>query len=106
MLLLVGPPGCGKTATVHTLTREMGCAVLEWANPVADVGGSESGKHSISLWFLLREFRIVTPGTTVEPPNNGQVRDEHFVHCSEVVPSSEVEMCGQLYRQGVNSCPL
>ena len=27
---------------------------------------------------------------TVEPPNNGHGGDEHFVHCSEVVPSSEV----------------
>ena len=32
---------------------------------------------------------------TVEPLNNGHVGDEHFVHCSEVVHSSEVEMCGQ-----------
>ena len=29
---------------------------------------------------------------TVEPPNNGHIGGEHFVHCSEVVPSSEVEM--------------
>ena len=28
--------------------------------------------------------------TTVKPPNNGHGGDEHFVHCSEVVPSSEV----------------
>ena len=28
--------------------------------------------------------------TTVEPPNNGHVGDECFVHCSEVVPSLEV----------------
>ena len=33
---------------------------------------------------------------TVEPLNNGHVGDEHFVHCSEVVPLSEVEMYGQL----------
>ena len=26
----------------------------------------------------------------MEPPNNGHGGDEHFVHCSEVVPSSEV----------------
>ena len=26
----------------------------------------------------------------VEPPNNGHIGDEHFVHCSEVVRSSEV----------------
>ena len=30
--------------------------------------------------------------STVEPPNNGHIRDECFVHCSEVVPSLEVEM--------------
>ncbi|CAI8034285.1 Cell cycle checkpoint protein RAD17 [Geodia barretti] len=37
MLLLVGPPGCGKTTTVNTLARDMGCTILEWANPVTDV---------------------------------------------------------------------
>ena len=28
----------------------------------------------------------------MEPLNNGHVGDKHFVHCSEVAPSSEVEM--------------
>ena len=37
---------------------------------------------------------------TVEPLNNGHVGDEHFVHCLEVVPSSEVEMYGQLMEGG------
>ena len=27
--------------------------------------------------------------TLIQPLNNGQVGDEHFVHCSEVVPSLE-----------------
>ena len=54
---------------------------------------------------------------TVEPPNNGHVGDEHFVHCLEVVPSSEVEMYGQLMEGGkqfvhcrevvlLSECPL
>ena len=30
---------------------------------------------------------------TVEPPNNGLIGDEYFVHCLEVVPYSGVEMC-------------
>ena len=37
---------------------------------------------------------------TVEPPNNGHIGDEHFVHCSEVVPFSEVEMYGQYIGRG------
>ena len=53
----------------------------------------------------------------MEPPNNGHVGDEHFVHCLEVVPSSEVEMYGQLMEGGkqfvhcrevafLSECPL
>ena len=42
----------------------------------------------------------------MEPPNNGQVGDERFVHCSEVVPSSEVEMYGQYIGRGVNSLSI
>ena len=37
---------------------------------------------------------------TVEPPNNGHVGDECFVHYSEVVPSSEVQTCIQLLAVG------
>ena len=40
------------------------------------------------------------------PLNNGQVGDEHFVHCSEVVPSSEVEMYGQCISRGQNSLSI
>ena len=36
----------------------------------------------------------------VEPPNNGHVGDECFVHYSEVVPSSEVLTCIQLLAGG------
>ena len=43
---------------------------------------------------------------TMEPPNNGQVGDEHFVHCSEVVPSLEIEMYGQYIGRGWTVCPL
>ena len=53
----------------------------------------------------------------MEPPNNGHIGDQHFVHCSEVVPSSEVEMYGQLMEGGkqfvqcrevvlLSECPL
>ena len=43
---------------------------------------------------------------TVEPSNNGHIGDKSFVHCSEVVPSSEVEMYGQYIGRGRTVCPL
>ena len=36
----------------------------------------------------------------MEPPNNGHIGDECFVHYSEVVPSSEVLTCIQLLAGG------
>ena len=43
---------------------------------------------------------------TVGPPNNGHIGDVCFVHCSEVVPSSEGEMYGQYTGRGRTVCPL
>lgn len=36
MLILSGPAGAGKTATVQVLARELGYGVLEWHNPMSD----------------------------------------------------------------------
>lgn len=35
MLLLTGPPGCGKTATLQILARDLGLQVQEWTNPLS-----------------------------------------------------------------------
>ncbi|KAJ7335824.1 hypothetical protein JRQ81_013765 [Phrynocephalus forsythii] len=34
ILLLTGPPGCGKSATVEILAKDLGIQVQEWINPV------------------------------------------------------------------------
>ncbi|XP_006871054.1 PREDICTED: cell cycle checkpoint protein RAD17 [Chrysochloris asiatica] len=34
ILLITGPPGCGKTATLKILSKEHGIQVQEWINPV------------------------------------------------------------------------
>ena len=34
LLLITGPVGCGKTATLHALANNLGFFVLEWVNPV------------------------------------------------------------------------
>ncbi|NXS19154.1 RAD17 protein, partial [Mystacornis crossleyi] len=33
VLLLTGPPGCGKTATLQILAKDLGLQVQEWTNP-------------------------------------------------------------------------
>ncbi|NXV80146.1 RAD17 protein, partial [Atlantisia rogersi] len=35
ILLLTGPPGCGKTATVQVLANDLGIQVQEWVNPLS-----------------------------------------------------------------------
>ena len=32
ILLLTGPAGCGKTATIQALSKDMGFSVVEWTN--------------------------------------------------------------------------
>uniref|UniRef100_A0A8C5LQJ4 RAD17 checkpoint clamp loader component n=1 Tax=Leptobrachium leishanense TaxID=445787 RepID=A0A8C5LQJ4_9ANUR len=34
ILLLTGPPGCGKTATIQILSKDLGIQIQEWINPV------------------------------------------------------------------------
>ncbi|XP_063177113.1 cell cycle checkpoint protein RAD17 isoform X2 [Chroicocephalus ridibundus] len=35
ILLLTGPPGCGKTATIEVLAKDLGIQVQEWINPIS-----------------------------------------------------------------------
>ncbi|XP_054253698.1 cell cycle checkpoint protein RAD17 [Indicator indicator] len=46
VLLLTGPPGCGKTATIQILAKDLGIQVQEWINP-------------ISLDFTKEDFRNI-----------------------------------------------
>ncbi|KAM8961738.1 cell cycle checkpoint protein RAD17 [Pelodytes ibericus] len=58
LLLLTGPPGCGKTATIQVLAKEMGIEVQEWINPVMQEfkQGDEAEEFDRGKDFRLQPF--------------------------------------------------
>ena len=59
--------------------------------------------ESENITFSQRKLSTPKAYLTAEPPN---FRDKYFVHCSEVVPTSEVEMYGLYKGRGQTVCPL
>ena len=55
---------------------------------------------AINVHDSVVKVHVLQTDVQLEPPNNGHVGDEHFVHCSEVVPSSGVEMYVQYIGRG------
>ena len=51
VLVLKGPAGCGKTATLEALAQEGGWEILEWVNPMGGGGGLEGAADS-ARWKL------------------------------------------------------
>ena len=51
---MTGPPGCGKTATVEVLSRELKFSIQEWTNPLSSIEFQKSdGEFSDDL---VRDF--------------------------------------------------
>uniref|UniRef100_A0A669QLQ0 Cell cycle checkpoint protein RAD17 n=1 Tax=Phasianus colchicus TaxID=9054 RepID=A0A669QLQ0_PHACC len=55
VLLLTGPAGCGKTATIQILAKDLGVQVQEWTNPISldftkedlrNISGHNSNSHA------------------------------------------------------------
>ncbi|XP_034379177.1 cell cycle checkpoint protein RAD17 [Arvicanthis niloticus] len=49
ILLLTGPPGCGKTATIKLLSKELGIQVQEWVNPIPPDFQNDEYKELLNL---------------------------------------------------------
>jgi cell cycle checkpoint protein len=50
IVLLTGPAGAGKSALVQVLSKELGCELKEWMNPVTDSYGESSFFDKRNNW--------------------------------------------------------
>ncbi|XP_070791901.1 cell cycle checkpoint protein RAD17 [Pituophis catenifer annectens] len=56
ILVLTGPPGCGKSATVEILAKDLGIQIQEWINPVS----LDFKKHDFQVAFNHEsDFKIL-----------------------------------------------
>ena len=83
---------------VAGVVREKYPHVLEFVNEVTYLEKAATGKNSLTSVCIYMY--------TVEPLNNGHGGDEHLVHCSEVVPLSEVYRNVWTVGRGQAVCPL
>ncbi|XP_028638895.1 cell cycle checkpoint protein RAD17 [Grammomys surdaster] len=49
ILLITGPPGCGKTTTIKILSKELGIQVQEWVNPILPDFQKDDYKELLNL---------------------------------------------------------
>ncbi len=90
-ILLVGPPGCGKTAAVYACAEELGWNVFEVYPGLGKRGGThldeligDVGKnHTLPQPLLFHRGRS-------EPPSPVKKRSTNFVDTSDKVPEAEV----------------
>ena len=83
--------------------KKVPCLVILLSPCIASHSTKDLEGPLISYLLISRKTKKVPCSVTffyMEPPNNGHVGDEYFVHWSEVVPSSEVEMYGQYIGRG------
>ncbi|KAM9507515.1 cell cycle checkpoint protein RAD17 isoform 2-T2 [Guaruba guarouba] len=56
VLLLTGPPGCGKTATIQILAKDLGVQVQEWINPISSDFSKEDLRNMFGHYSNFHTF--------------------------------------------------
>lgn len=56
ILLLLGPPGSGKTATIKVLAQEVNCYVQEWSNPLENIEYSGDQRSEVPYISQSKSF--------------------------------------------------
>lgn len=73
LLLLTGPAGCGKSATVRVLAREAGLNLVEWTNPTTTPYNNN----------FMEQESVWRPGDTVAPVSQTTQFWEFLMRCSK-----------------------
>ncbi|XP_023063691.1 cell cycle checkpoint protein RAD17 isoform X3 [Piliocolobus tephrosceles] len=90
ILLITGPPGCGKTTTIKVLSKEHGIQVQEWINPVLPDFQKDDFREIFNTdgvllcqrhpgWSAVARSWLTASSTSQDLPNQFY-RDSHTLH--------------------------
>ncbi|EPX73323.1 RFC like checkpoint protein Rad17 [Schizosaccharomyces octosporus yFS286] len=108
LLVLSGPPGCGKTTTVRLLAHEMGASLVEWSNPMdTRLINQEHDYEQFSLSEKFRRFmslaetypELELSSSTKAPKKTNSSEEKKFILLDELPHLSKQTGTLQMFRE-------